>query len=464
MPKWNLISRMRLSWKCQDGWLNKMCRQRSSMGALSSGPWPTSGTVHDYLVRFRSYLHCHLVKSDVYLVFDRYIESSTKEATRRGRDKEASSVYTLRCTACLPPQKVILTVTTNKDQLIALIVEDLVSHKADFQKQKLVVTGRDSVPVEIANGCVNKRQDMTTMQGGRHSDCVTSFTCWGWYRPDHCRWHRHLCSLVVFQPPGQYILQSSNGFANSRTKCPRYQRSCRRAQLHRPRSTSCSRSQHSLNLLGNTGGPPFSEVVDQATHFMLDCYGLQRCHSMTEARQQMWFSKVSRSKVSAPKLCSLPPTSEAFGQNVARAHLQVAIWHHALDPKSPVLDPTSYGWSQEEGSTALSPTTVPPDTALSRTGLLKLIKCSCRSEMPRSTNKCSCNSSDMAYSPFCACQGGQACQNESGKYVLRDEDEEDWCLDRSKFHEMLIIFSSYDNTWKIYFVMFLCFLFAEHEI
>ena len=115
----------------------------------------------------------------------------------------------------------------------------------------------------------------------------------------------------------------------------------------------------SLNLLGNTGGPPFSEVVDQATHFMLVCYGQQRCLSMTEARQQMWFSKVSRSMASAPKLCSLPPTSEAFEQNVARAHLQVAIWLHALDPNPPVLDPTYYGWSQAEGSTALSPTTVP---------------------------------------------------------------------------------------------------------
>ena len=33
-----------------------------------------------------------------------------------------------------------------------------------FQKHKLVVTGRDPVLVEIANGCVNKRQDMATMQ------------------------------------------------------------------------------------------------------------------------------------------------------------------------------------------------------------------------------------------------------------------------------------------------------------
>ena len=107
--------------------------------------------------------------------------------------------------------------------------------------------------------------------------------------------------------------------------------------------------QCSRNLLGNTGRPQFSEVVNQATHFMLACYGQQRYHSMTEARQQMWFSKENRSNASAPKLCSLPPISEAFKQNVARAHLQVAIWLHALDPNPPVLDRTSYGWSQEEG-------------------------------------------------------------------------------------------------------------------
>ena len=129
----------------------------------------------------------------------------------------------------------------------------------------------------------------------------------------------------------------------------------------------------------------------------------------------MWFSKVSRNKASVPNLCSLPSTSEAFEQNVARAHLQVTIWLHAFGPNPPVLDPTSYGWSQEEGSTELSPTTVPSDTSLAPTVLLKLTKCSCRSEMPRSTNKCSCNSSDMACTSSYACQGGQACQNESGK-------------------------------------------------
>ena len=166
MPKRNPVSRMRLRWKCQDGWLNKMCKQPFFDGCtvLWVVPWPTSGTVHDYLLRFRSYLHGHLAKSNFYLTFDRYIKGSTKEATRRGRDKGASKVYTLCCTAHLPPQKFVLTITKNKELLITLIVEDLVSYKGNFQKHKLVVTGRDPAPVEIANGCVNKRQDMATTQ------------------------------------------------------------------------------------------------------------------------------------------------------------------------------------------------------------------------------------------------------------------------------------------------------------
>ena len=46
---------------------------------------------------------------------------------------------------------------------------------------------------------------------------------------------------------------------------------------------------------------------------------------MTDARVKMWSSKVSRSTASAPKLQSLPQTTEAIKENAAPAHLQVAI-------------------------------------------------------------------------------------------------------------------------------------------
>ena len=50
----------------------------------------------------------------------------------------------------------------------------------------------------------------------------------------------------------------------------------------------------------------------------------------------------------APKLASLPPTNEAFNENIARAHLQVAVWRNALQRDPLVIDPTAFGWSLEE--------------------------------------------------------------------------------------------------------------------
>ena len=76
-------------------------------------------------------------------------------------------MYTLRSTSRLPPQKVILTATQNKMQLIELIYKDIIthSHLLIFMSKKLVITGADPVPVEINPGSIIiHRQDMKTMQ------------------------------------------------------------------------------------------------------------------------------------------------------------------------------------------------------------------------------------------------------------------------------------------------------------
>ena len=51
---------------------------------------------------------------------------------------------------------------------------------------------------------------------------------------------------------------------------------------------------------------------------------------MTECRQQMWAQKAEKT-IAAPKLCALPPTAEAFEQNIYREHFQVshALWNMA---------------------------------------------------------------------------------------------------------------------------------------
>ena len=90
-------------------------------------------------------------------------------------------------------------------------------------------------------------------------------------------------------------------------------------------------------------------VEAQATKFMCIAYGkvAESCNSMTECRVKMWRSKTGKSGASSVKLCSIPPTTEAFTENVHRCHLQVAIWKGALFEAPPDMDSTKYGWELE---------------------------------------------------------------------------------------------------------------------
>lgn len=108
-----------------------------------------------------------LEKGDVYLVFDRYYEYNTKSVTRSGRKTEASIVHKLNVTTQLPPQKVALTVTENKKQLIEIICSvlkgDTSFHRDHIHKHKFAITSQDKTPVEISNGgVIINRSDMAT--------------------------------------------------------------------------------------------------------------------------------------------------------------------------------------------------------------------------------------------------------------------------------------------------------------
>ncbi len=67
----------------------------------------------------------------------------------------------------LPPQKVVLTVTRNKIQLINIICEQLIliyqqHHSNDIHR--LVITSQGEVPVEVHRGIAINRNDLKTSQ------------------------------------------------------------------------------------------------------------------------------------------------------------------------------------------------------------------------------------------------------------------------------------------------------------
>ena len=88
-----------------------------------------------------------------------------KGVTRTARGKEAStwqtpSTVTLQ-SMHIPPQKVVLAVTYNKIELVDIFVETLLAQKQlALTNHKLVVTGRDPVPVEISHGMTIGRADL----------------------------------------------------------------------------------------------------------------------------------------------------------------------------------------------------------------------------------------------------------------------------------------------------------------
>ena len=72
---------------------------------------------------------------------------------------------------------------------------------------------------------------------------------------------------------------------------------------------------------------PLSDIVDQATKFIGACYGNRvGKDTMSDIRYKILTTKFGSTATSAPKIQALPPTTEAFVENVKRSHLQTGTW------------------------------------------------------------------------------------------------------------------------------------------
>lgn len=401
--------------------------------------WPASGSVvQDYLDNVRKYLHKRLKQADVFLIFDRYVPSSTKDVTRSSRENKSSRVYSLTNNTRLPVQSVVLAVAKNKAQLIDLIVDDLKLHADEFQSKRLVITGKDAVPVELNHGQLSQRPDMLTT----HEEADTIII-------QQVSQIRDGTVLVVADDTDVFLLLlffcntgdisstvlmaspvEGRSFLDIKASAQKYSQiipdllaahaltGCdtvasphsigKMTALKVLKSQTCRLDQ--LGLIQQ--GQPLSAAAErQSVAFVLACYSQGSCRSLSEARQRTWTKKIAQRRASAPQLSSLPPTDEALRQNILRAQLQVAIWRHALDPHPPDLDVTLHGWSKRDGTDTLHPVTVPEGVPLIPDELLQLIKCSCQADRPCRTQRCSCKNASLPCSTFCTCKGEVPCEN-----------------------------------------------------
>ena len=411
--------------------------------------WPAKGTVVDFVNNFKKYISNKLHESDVYLVFDRYRDYSTKSVTREGRASDASRLYQLSENMPLPSQKAVLTVSANKKPLIGTICGNLAGdvsfHTQHTSIHKLVITASDNTPTEIHKGAVYLRRDMATSHEEADNIIAQQAIMWAKQQPGavsviaddtdvsvlliHHYQNEGLTSAMFMISPVQqrstidikatvekhHAIVPGLLAAHALSGCdtvPTYLGIGKCTVLK-----ILNAAFDSLTMLGSINAP-LSEVVHQSTKFIASCYSRIAGNDMSEIRYKVWAAKFGNTASSAPPIQSLPPSSEAFTENVKRAHLQTCIWSAAVLLDPPDLDPLKYGYLKHEPSKSLLPVTVPAGVALAPDEIMSLIRCNCSEGTRRcSTMRCSCCRTRLPCSVFCKCNAGDDYSNELTRTV-----------------------------------------------
>ena len=147
---------------------------------------------------------------------------------------------------------------------------------------------------------------------------------------------------------------------------------------------------------------------------------------MSALRYKVCWKKIESGKVTKSfKLCSLPPTKEAFEQNVLRAHFNCAVVMSSLESSPPPLDPTDFGYSKVEAGQCLQPVMLPNHVQVAPEEILRRLSCHCSakncSRNPVTLkSSCSCVKTGMHCTTFCKCNH-DLCENKDD--VSEDEDE-----------------------------------------
>lgn len=421
---------------------------------LWSVHWPANGTVEDYIRNFLGSVNFYLKQGSVYLIFDRYPAVSIKNGIRSNRaGKEASRKHLLTLQTPLPTQKVVLTVTHNKKQLIQLISTYLVDHLVkQASKNELILTSEDPVPISVEEGLTTKKIDMTNtheeadviivnqlVYAARHGSSNICIVC-----DDtdvfvllvyfYCK--EELDCSVTMQSPvaGRSVIDikassmKSQSISQNLPAMHALSGSDTTSYLFgigKATAMKVLAKGQCLNLLG-VEGTVMDDVVAEAASFISVCYGMKSALSMSELRYVVWAKKMANARVtSAPKLKNLPPTQEAFAQHVYRAHLQTMIWKSALcSAPPPAADPTIYGWTKKEDG-QLTPVTLPNHVCPAPANVLQMIKCGCSSSTPCSTARCSCMAAQISCTMFCSCHAEAICNNSHTRAAISSEEDRD---------------------------------------
>ena len=100
---------------------------------------------------------------------------------------------------------------------------------------------------------------------------------------------------------------------------------------------------------------------------------------------------------------NIPPTCDALLQHTCRAAYQSMIWAHSHRAQPDIPEPTSWGWTNENGRFIPVWRTIP----MTSEACLELIKCGCKTGCINLW--CKCQKSELPCTLLCEC--GDECQH-----------------------------------------------------
>ena len=164
------------------------------------------------------------------------------------------------------------------------------------------------------------------------------------------------------------------------------------------------------------------DILVAGSKFLIGFYGktyATSCATMTEARIKVWRKKIASGPV---KLRDIPPTNESAGENIKRAHLQVAHWNTAITGVPPNIDPKTcrYESLKTASGSILVPSPVPPGTKDAPDEIREMIHCGC--ETCACLGNCKCKSTGCTV--FCKCGAGVNGKNPLTKKLNAEDDDD----------------------------------------
>ena len=367
-----------------------------------------------------------------------------KNATRVNRaGKDGTRKHQLSLHTPLPTQRVVLNVAHNKRQVIEMLIQYLIENV--HNTNELVITCAQPDPVTLQAGKVSIRHDLhntheeadvmiinqllVLVNGGVSHirvicDDTDVFILLTYY---YCR-EALTCDIIIeSHVAGRNVVDIKATAAcnlpavHALTGCDTTSYFC---GIGKSTALKFLKRGFSLHLLG-VSDAAMDDVVNEANNFVVACYGSKNICSISEVRYDIWSSKMANPKItSAPKLKSLPPTSDALLEHVYRAHYQTMVWKSADLQQPPDLNPTPYGWARNSNDTLIS-VMLPSDVSPAPVEVLQLIKCGCAAARPCSSGRCSCVAAQMSCSMFCKCHAYLVCNNEHTPHIRADVGDED---------------------------------------